>query len=270
MLQKIFAGCAACLLSMLVVVPVSAQEVATVVLRDGQRPSGELIDLNASGFTLRVGGQDRTIPANEVAAVEFTGGAPPLEAQARIDAGQSLIVLRNGQVIDGRLVDIGGTHPLRITVDTPSGQREFASSDVAQVYLYAPRSAAAQAAAQAEDAAIVDAIMVPGNQPWTDSGIRVRKNDRIAFSGSGDIMIAEHASSGVGGSPAVTSPFIRYPVPNSPVGALIARIGNGAPFAIGPNTQQPVTMPEAGQLFLGVNDNDFSDNSGTYAVVVTR
>lgn len=269
MLRKIFAGCGLCLFSVLSVLPVSAQEVATLVLRDGQRPSGELIDLNAGGFTLRVNGQDLTFPATDVAAVEFAGGAPPAEAQVRIDTGQSLVVLRSGQIIDGRLVDIGGTHPLRLTLDTPSGQRDFASSDVAQVYLYAPRSAAAQAAAQAEDAVIAGAIIVQGNQPWTDSGIRVRKGDRIAFSGTGDIMIAEDASSGVGGSPAATSPTIRYPVRNSPVGALIARIGNGAPFAIGPNTQ-PMTMPRTGQLFLGVNDDHFADNSGMYAVIVTR
>jgi len=57
---------------------------------------------------------------------------------------------------------------------------------------------------------------------------------------------------------------------NSPVGALIARVGNGAPFAIGPNTPQPVTMPANGQLSLGVNDDQFADNSGTYSVTITR
>jgi len=269
MLHKLFAGCGVCLFSVLIALPVSAQEVATLVLRDGQRPSGELIDLNARGFTLRVNGQDLAFPANDVAAVEFAGGAPPAEAQVRIDTGHSLIVLRSGELIDGRLVDIGGTHPLRLTVDTPSGHRDFASSDVAQVYLDAPRSADAQAADEAEDAAIAGAIIVRGNQPWTDSGVRVRKGDRIAFSGTGDIMIAEHASSGVAGSPVVTSPTSRYPVRTSPVGTLIARIGNSAPFAIGPNTQ-PMTMPGAGQLFLGVNDDNFADNSGTYAVIVTR
>jgi hypothetical protein len=154
-------------------------------------------------------------------------------------------------------------------VDTPSGQRDFTSSDVAQVYLQVPRSAAAQAADDAEDEVMQGPLIVQGNQPWTDSGIRVREGDRIAFSGTGDIMIAENASSGVGGSPALTRRTSRYPVGTSPVGTLIARISNGAPFAIGPNTQ-PMTMPGAGQLFLGVNDDYFEDNSGTYAVVVTR
>ena len=35
-------------------------------------------------------------------------------------------------------------------------------------------------------------------------------------------------------------------------------------------TSRAVTMPAAGQLFLGINDNDFSDNSGEFRVEITR
>jgi hypothetical protein len=69
--------------------------------------------------------------------LDCTPALPP-EAQARIGAGQPLVVLRSGEIIDGRLSDIGGTRPLRLTIDTPSGQRDFTSNDVAQIYLYAP------------------------------------------------------------------------------------------------------------------------------------
>jgi hypothetical protein len=265
MLKTIFTGCGVGLFSLLTALPVNAQEPATLVLRDGQRPSGELIDLNASHFTLRVNGEDRQFRANDVAAVEFLVGAPPPEAQARIDGGQALIVLRSGQIIDGRLFDIGGTRPLRLTVDTPSGQRDFTSNDVAQIYLYAPR----RAAAPAQAAAPAGAIIVQGNQAWTNSGISVTRQERIGFLATGDIMIAANASSGVGGSPAATSPTIRYPVFSSPVGALIARVGNGAPFLIGANTQ-PIAMPATGRLFLGLNDDHFADNSGMYTVTLTR
>lgn len=266
MLRKIFAGCGVGLFSLLAALPASAQEAATLVLRDGQRPSGELVDLNASGYTLRVNGQDRTFPANDVAAVEFVLGAPVPEAQARIDAGQPFIVLRSGEILAGRLSDIGGTRPLRLTIDTPSGQRDFTSNDVAQIYLYAPKRAAATVLTPAVPAG---AIIVEGNRPWTSSGISVRRGELIAFSAGGDIMIAANASSGVGGSPAVTSPTIRYPVVNSPAGALIGRIGYGPAFAIGPNTQ-PIAMPAGGLLLLGINDDQFGDNSGTYTVTLRR
>ena len=52
------------------------------------------------------------------------------------------------------------------------------------------------------------------------------------------------------------------------MGALIGRIGNGAPFGIGNQTNVP--MPASGMLFLGVNDNNFDDNSGEFRVEITR
>ena len=33
---------------------------------------------------------------------------------------------------------------------------------------------------------------------------------------------------------------------------------------------QPIVMPADGRLMLGVNDNDWSDNSGFFSVVVTK
>ena len=267
MLNKIVAGCGVGLFALMTVLPVNAQEVATLVLVDGQRPSGELIDLNGGGFTLRISGTDRQFSASDVAVVEFVGGAPPPEVQSRIDAGQMLTVLRNGQIVEGRLVDIGGTRPLRLTIETSRGPRDYPSNDVAQIYLRGPRGFAAQATVPVAPPA--GAILVPGNQPWTASGLTVKKGDRIAFTATGDIMIAANASSGIGGSPVVTSPSIRYPVLNSPVGALIARVGQGTPFISGTNTEA-ITMPINGQLMLGVNDDHFEDNSGTYAVMLTR
>ena len=48
-----------------------------------------------------------------------------------------------------------------------------------------------------------------------------------------------------------------------PVGALLGKVGNSAPFAIGMQTQ-PLVMPASGRLMLGVNDNELSDNSGFF------
>ena len=59
---------------------------------------------------------------SDVAVIDFNGAPPSPEAQAKINAGAQFVMLRNGQTIDGHLFDIGGTSPLRITIDTPSGQ----------------------------------------------------------------------------------------------------------------------------------------------------
>jgi hypothetical protein len=271
MLKTIITGCGVGLLSVLTALPVDAQDgiVATLVLSDGQRPSGELLELDARGYTLRVSGKDQVYPVSRVAAIEYVAPALPAAVQARIDGGESLLVLRNGQVIPGRLVDIGGTNPKRLTVETPSGQRVFLSNTVGQIYLF-PLKANAATAAAAQVQPPAGAIIVPGNQAWTNTGITVMRRENIAFTGTGDIMIAATASSGVGGSPAVTSPNSRYPVQRAPVGALIGRVGtNGTPFEIGTNTA-PVMMPLAGVLFLGINDDNFDDNTGSYTVNVKR
>lgn len=250
---------------------VHAQEPSTVVLRNGERISCELIDMNGSGFAVRVNGQNRNIGVGDVAAVEFAVGPIPADAQNRINAGQPVVVMKNGQVLEGRLSDVGGTRPLRLTIDTPSGQRDFSSNDVAQVHL--ARGASSQAAvapsakAQQAPPATARTIQVPANQLWTDTGLTVLRGESLQFQSSGDIMISPTQSSGLGGAPVPASGPL--PVGSAGPGALIARVGNGAPFLLS-NNPAPVPMPAAGRLMLGVNDSDHSDNSGAFTVSISR
>jgi hypothetical protein len=60
---------------------------------------------------------------------------------------------------------------------------------------------------------------------------------------------------------------MKYPLRSAFLGALIGRVGTGAPFLIGTNTG-PITMPASGRLMLGVNDDHHADNSGNYSVLV--
>jgi hypothetical protein len=108
---------------------------------------------------------------------------------------------------------------------------------------------------------------VAANQAWTNTGIRVTRGEPIIFRASGDIMVAQNASSGVGGSP--ITPGGRLPVPNVGVGTLIGRVGNGPAFAIGSNTSA-IPMPGSGVLQLGVNDDHFEDNTGNFSVSIER
>ena len=133
MLKRPLIACLLCLSSFLFAMSATAQEGATLVLKSGERIGGSLIDLNGAGFIMRVNGQERRIGMNDVAVVEFTGGDANGDVLARLGSGQQVVVLRNGQAIEGRLHDVGGTHPLRITVNTSSGARDFSSNDVAQI-----------------------------------------------------------------------------------------------------------------------------------------
>ena len=60
-----------------------------------------------------------------------------------------------------------------------------------------------------------------------------------------------------------------YPVPTAGVGALIGYIlqSNGQssqPFLIG--SQATLTVPADGRLYLLVNDDNYTDNSGSFSV----
>ena len=266
------------LFSLATALPIAAQETATRALKNGERPSGELVDMGAGGFILRINGQDRQFPTNEVAAVEFVVGPLPTDAQLRVNQGQPVVLLRSGQVIEGRLSDVGGTHPLRLTVETPSGPRNFTSNEVAQLHL-APLNNRAPALTQGGGTQVPSpapsavptrgAINVAANQQWTNTGIPVLRGERLQFTARGNIMISRTVSSGPDGNPTATAATGRYPLRGVSPGALIGRVGNGAPFPIGSNTG-PITMPTNGPLMLGINDDVLEDNTGSYAVNITR
>ena len=58
-------------------------------------------------------------------------------------------------------------------------------------------------------------------------------------------------------------------MPNRNAAALIGKIGNGSTdyFYIG-DEKGPIRVRSGGRLYLGVNDDVLTDNSGNYRVVV--
>ncbi len=271
MLTKTRIGVSVGLFSLLTVLPIQAQEVATLAMKNGERPSGELVDMNASGFVLRIGGQERSFPTSDVRAVEFVVGQVSAEAQNKINAGQPFVIMRSGQLIDGRLTDVGGSRPLRLTIENGGGSRDINSNEVAQVWVNPAPSAASSGGSTATTPREIpaNAITVPANVAWTQTGIPILRTRRLSFNSSGDIMLSPTASSGVNGSPAVTVAGARYPVRNAYAGVLIGKVGNnGTPFVIGDNTS-PIEVRGTGTLMLGVNDDVLADNSGSYHVAIT-
>jgi hypothetical protein len=266
----------------------AASERATFILTDGERKSGPVVFHTESRENLIDGhlnlgvdnGKELTWPIDQVAVIDFVGGRPPrAELQALpFDNGAQVIVLRNGVTQQGRFINMIGGDTVRW--QNQSGeQQQYAIRDVSRIYLnpqsargvWGFRGAAAQSAPVATSGTILEAgaVRVEANQPWTDTGLAVKKGDRIAFRTTGQIHFARDAgtSAGPDGNSAVRR--ADYPVTVMPVGGLIGKVGNSAPFAIGSNAQ-PIVMPADGRLMLGVNDNDWSDNSGFFSVVITR
>ncbi len=248
-----------------------AQESATLTLRSGEKLSVQLVDLGGVGYTVRVNGNERHIPQNDVAVIDFTGGTMSDADWAKFN-GTSQIVLRNGQTFDGSLYDIGGTSPLRLTIRTSNGERELASNEVARIVISRPENAVATSGSTpgiANTPSVPGAITVQANQPWTSTGITIKKGQRVSFTITGEVQLSDDPNDIATGDGAKSGrKAVSAPLQQAAAGALIAKVGtNGAPFPLG-NGQQSVVMPAAGVLYLGVNDDGFADNKGNFQVVV--
>lgn len=112
---------------------------------------------------------------------------------------------------------------------------------------------------------------------WTDTGIAVRAGDRIEISASGAQhfgrgAISALAPTGVPWGPRcnaaarAASQAGAWPAPGIACWSLIARVGQGAPIAVGAG--RVVTADRGGRLELGVNDDLLIDNRGSWSVRV--
>jgi len=246
-----------------------AQPQATLILTSGERVRGQLIDMNAAGFTMRVRNDERQIALSRVAVVDFAGSSNiPSAETSKIQSGRTLVCMRGGECWYGQLYDMSELDPLRITFRTQDGEREVKSNEVARIYL---RRWEGMPSARTESSGPAGrGVPVPANQSWVNTGIRVRQGQMVSFSASGQIQLSDNPDdkAGAAGSSSGRTAPRGAPLPGQPAGALIGRVGNGAPFRIGDQTR-PIAMPGAGILFLGVNDDFVRDNRGELRVEIT-
>ena len=110
-------------------------------------------------------------------------------------------------------------------------------------------------------------VNVTAREPWTDSGIDVRPGQPIYFMASGEVRWGPNRRDGAEGER--NSPRNNgRPLPDRPAAALIGRIGSGNDvFFIG-GDQGPYRARSGGRLYLGINDDVLTDNSGSLRVTV--
>jgi hypothetical protein len=261
-------------LALALAVAALAAQSATVVLRSGERIAGELVDMGAAGFSVRVSGAMRRIPTGDVAVIDFGGGGTfPSNEVSQVSGGRHLVVLSSGEFVTGRLTDIGGSQPLRISVDTVSGRRQFSSNEVRRIYLASPPGSSTGGGvfptAPAPGGPLLPPtggqMRVPANQRWVDTGLTVRRGDRVAFNATGRVQLSANANDTAGPAGAESGRRPTGPMPAVLAGGLIGRIGPVSMFAIGNQTNE-LSMPADGRLFLGVNDDEVNDNRGEFVV----
>jgi hypothetical protein len=111
-------------------------------------------------------------------------------------------------------------------------------------------------------------VIVSADVPWIDTGIDVRSGQTVYFETLGKVRWGKNRQDGPAGeNNSPRNPG--RPIPNRPAAALVGSVGGPGQdiFFIGGETGA-LRLRAAGRLYLGINDDVFTDNSGNFRVTV--
>ena len=110
--------------------------------------------------------------------------------------------------------------------------------------------------------------VVSADVAWNDTGVEVRSGQTIYIEAAGQVRWGRDRRDGPAGERNSPSNPNR-PMPGRNAAALIGKIGNGSNdlFFIG-DESGPIRVRSGGRLYLGVNDDVLTDNSGNFRVIV--
>jgi hypothetical protein len=215
----------------------------TIRLKDGSVIRGQVIGFKDQQFTILIGGNARgrrgqtTIYVEDVESIEF-------------DASTS----NSGNVTDNGNAqnNAPATRP-SIPVNQPENPRTVDTQPAPNTST--PTFFTIKVGVRADNA----------NNGWTNSGLVVRKGQRLRISASGRVSLGRGRFSTPGG---IQTNDAEKLLRNEATGALIAVIGddNDDFILIGPRRE--FVAQRDGVLFLGVNEGDLTDNTGSYDIVI--
>ena len=120
-------------------------------------------------------------------------------------------------------------------------------------------------------------INVSSGQAFSDTYIPITAGETLSVTASGNINYSTGSVCSGGGPCLVTPagvPFVGscaqiegFPAEGLPCWSLIGKItSSGTPFEIGSSYSSAAAA--SGDLYLGINDNDYNDNSGSWTAIV--
>jgi hypothetical protein len=113
-------------------------------------------------------------------------------------------------------------------------------------------------------------ITIYADRPWQDTGIEVEPGRNFEVTASGTIDLGGHRRVDAAGDRGGRYSS-RRPLPEAGAGTLIAKIryrqgGDSNILAVGTRNVLTAEPGEYGRLWLGINDDSFGDNSGSFTV----
>jgi hypothetical protein len=222
----------------------------TIRLKDGSVIRGEVIGFKDQQFIILIGSGSKgrrsrtTIYVEDIESIEFDSATTAAAS-----------VLANDETGSG-----GSTEPpsqpsrsnpqpdLSSSTSRPTGSSAGAGSS--------PTFFTIKVSVRADNA----------NNGWTNSGLVVRRGQRLRISSTGRVSLGRGRFSTPGGVSTISDG--ERLMRNEPTGALIAVVGDDNDDFILIGTRRDFVAQRDGVLFLGVNEGDLNDNTGTYDVVI--
>jgi hypothetical protein len=218
----------------------------TIRLKDGSVIRGQVIGFKDQQFTILIGGNTRgrrgqtTVYVEDVESIEFdanTSSTPGTEEMTAQNNPPPMRQSNSNNQSDG-------------VISSPSRSIDPPPMSATPTYFTIKVGVRADSA----------------NNGWTNSGLVVRKGQRLRISASGRVSLGRGRFSTPGGLSTIqdADKLMR----NEATGALIAVIGEDNDDFILIGARREFVVQRDGVLFLGVNEGDLADNTGTYDIVI--
>ncbi len=263
----------------------------TIRLKDGSIIKGKIVNFNNGQFTVLIGDGTRqrrmNFYADEIESIEFDGSS------------QIAVINKNTQLPQKTNTNQANTNPTNTNSNTTVitvGQTNKPTATPTPISTPVPTPTPIVANTNNNDD---DTIVISNTNPtntnptntnptntntkaaiqlnvkvladntangWTNSGWVVRKGQKIRITGKGNISLGNGNYSTPNGKSNVADN--QKLMQQEATGGLIAVIGDDNNDFIFVGTSKEFTATRDGSLFLGVNDGNLDDNSGSFDVTI--
>jgi hypothetical protein len=137
---------------------------------------------------------------------------------------------------------------------------------------------------QSPELILIKKLTVPGNAGWVDTGIDVEEGRELLFQGEGRISLQKGNPDADCGPEGYDIQGFQQPLPDRNLGCLAGKVAQLLAIRTDEKTgeevrdeliryfyvgsEQILSMPLQGRLFLGVNENVVKDNGGEFTVSI--
>jgi hypothetical protein len=260
----------------------------TIRLKDGSIIKGTIVSFADGRFTVSIGEGARrrelTLAIDEIASIEFDPHSPANSTSARM----------NQPATDSKIVPVSTKLPPKVEVTDnvkPAAKEVEATNNTKTVSQnQQPQQPRIDPPVNTVTKPVVKTI--PQTQPqtsttsstaspiglnvkvladntangWTNSGFVVKKGQRIRITGSGSVSLGKGHNTTASGLPDLddSGKLLK----SVPTGALLAVIGDDNNDFIYIGESREFTAGRDGALYLGVNEANLNDNSGSFDVKI--